>query len=78
MNYGFIGAGNMGSAIMQGLLKKKTKHKIYAYDLEKKKVEALGKKVEYVSLENIVEKSDVIVLAVKPQMMDDVLKEINS
>lgn len=77
MKYGFIGAGNMGSAIMSGIVKHNPKQLIYAYDVDAKKVKALSK-VKYLSLDELVEKCDVIVLAVKPQMMNDVLDKIKN
>lgn len=75
MNYGFIGAGNMGSAIINGLLNNKKVKTIYAYDIDKTKVTNL-KKVKYLDIDKLVEKADVIVLAVKPQMMNNVLNRI--
>lgn len=74
MNYGFIGAGNMGSAIISGL--SKSNNKIYAYDIDMNKINSLPKKVKYLKLEELIKKSDVIVLAIKPQMMDGVIEKI--
>lgn len=75
--YGFIGAGNMGSAIINGLLKNKKSLTAYAYDIDKTKIKNLSNKVKYLEFNNLINKSDVIVLAVKPQMMDDVLNKIS-
>ena len=76
MKYGFIGAGNMGGAIINGILKNKKKQTIYAYDIDKNKIKALPDKVKYLELNDLVKRSDVVVLAVKPQMMDDVLGKV--
>lgn len=76
MKYGFIGSGNMGGAIMKGMIAANPKVTIYAYDIDKNKVLALNKKIKYLKLEDLVKQADVIVLAVKPQMMEDVLDDI--
>lgn len=77
MKYGFIGAGNMGGAIINGLLKNKKNQTICAYDIDKNKIKSLSNKVKYLELNNLIKQSDVIVLAVKPQMMNDVLDKIS-
>ena len=78
---GFIGAGKMGSAIVKGVLKAGLvdRSQLAASD----PVEALGKAlVEETGVRftndnvGLVESSDIVVLAVKPQVMDAVLKEI--
>ena len=78
---GFIGAGKMGSAIIKGLLQAGLvdRSRLAASD----PVEALGKAlVEETGVRfmqdnvGLVEASDIVVLAVKPQVMDGVLQEI--
>ena len=78
---GFIGAGKMGSAIIKGLLQAGLvdRSRLAASD----PVEALGKAlVEETGVRfvqdnvGLVEESDIVVLAVKPQVMDGVLQEV--
>ncbi len=79
---GFIGAGNMASAIINGVLKNKAKpaEKISVFDLDKQKLDVMKEKGIDVltSGKELVQKSDIIVLAVKPQNYDEVLSEIKS
>ncbi len=76
---GFIGAGNMATAIVKGLLKsKKPAGSIFVYDCnvrQLKPMAEMGVSIAYTG-EELVEKSDIIVLAVKPQNYDEVLAEI--
>ena len=76
---GFIGAGNMGGAIIGGILKTDSfkKDNIYVCDkIISDEISSLG--INIGSLSETVEKSDCIVLAVKPAGLGDVLKEIKS
>jgi len=75
---GFIGAGQMASALGAGFVHAGivTPHRIYAYDVS---TDALAKfsraagSTACGTLEELVQKSDIIFLAVKPQQMEDVL-----
>ncbi|WP_319468686.1 pyrroline-5-carboxylate reductase [uncultured Pseudodesulfovibrio sp.] len=78
MNIGFIGTGNMGGAIirtlsgMDGLT-------VYGLNQTRAKLEELAKETGLVpcdSVQELVEKSDFVVLAVKPQQAEDVWPEI--
>ena len=78
---GFIGAGKMGSAIIKGILGAGLvdRSRLAASD----PVEALGKAlVEETGVRfmqdnaALVEASDIVLLAVKPQVMDDMLKDL--
>ncbi|MDD6489541.1 MAG: pyrroline-5-carboxylate reductase [Clostridia bacterium] len=77
---GFIGAGNMATAIINGILKNKAKSadKINVFDLDSEKLNLMSQKgvncME--SGKELVKNSDIIVLAVKPQNYDSVLNEI--
>ena len=78
---GFIGAGNMGSAIIKGAIDSGiTSHeKIWAADKDKSRLEYLESELSINTTQNnkeLVKKSDVIVIAVKPQDIDKVLDEI--
>lgn len=75
MKIGFIGAGNMGAAIIAGIYKV---HKIWICETDKKRATALKRKykVSTCSIECMTKTCDVIVLAVKPQGMEEVVKEL--
>ncbi|GAB5082613.1 pyrroline-5-carboxylate reductase [Hominimerdicola sp. 21CYCFAH17_S] len=80
INVGFIGAGNMGYAIMKGIFQSDMKEniRIYAFDKYEPSLERL-KDLGVVSCESgvkVTESSDYIFLAVKPQQLDEVLEEI--
>lgn len=78
---GIIGCGNMGEAIIKGILSKKniSKGNIYASDKIKAKAANLRKRygIKIQSLNSaLVRKSQIIILAVKPQDALKVLQEI--
>ncbi len=77
INIGFIGAGNMGGAIIDGVIKAKSfaPGNINVCDkVVSDKIRSLG--ICECDLKSTVEKSDVIVLAVKPATLGAVLEEI--
>lgn len=83
MNIGFIGAGNMGSAIIKGVIKQNNinKSKIYVTD----KAESVAKdlslefNINYLSSNiEIADKCKMIFLAVKPNIYEKVLNELKS
>ncbi len=69
---GIVGFGNMGSAIGERL---KTKYQVYTFDKDKNKTRDLLDVNVAKSIEDLVDKVDVIILAVKPQDFDDVLSQ---
>ena len=71
MKYGFIGCGNMGSAIAKALSQKTTD---FVITDRSGKAAALG--YPYTSPTDIAEHADRIFLAVKPQMMAGVLEKL--
>lgn len=79
---GFIGAGNMATAIINGIIKNKAKsaEDISVFDLDKAKLEIMSSKGVDISesCKALAQKSDIIVLAVKPQNYDEVLSDIKS
>ena len=80
---GFIGAGNMASTIIDGLVNsfENIKNKIYVTDRIRGKVEKLCEKHDINLCEDnaeLAKKCDVIFLAVKPNVHQSVLEEINS
>jgi pyrroline-5-carboxylate reductase len=76
----FIGSGNMGEAMIKGLLDKKTVEpaQIIASDIYAPRGEELrGKYGIQVTQDNVeaAEKADLLVLSIKPQALDQVLPE---
>lgn len=75
---GFIGAGNMGGALLAGIQAKKPEMSTAAYDILPaacEKAKKLGATV-YASIEELVQESEMIVIAVKPQYFGDVFPHI--
>lgn len=76
MKVAIVGCGVMGSGIAQRLSKH---HQIFLYDhnIDKAKhLEQEGHGKASVKLEKALEKADVIILAVKPQNLSDIAKEL--
>lgn len=75
----FIGAGNMASALIDGLLADGWKaDQIRASDTDQARLDLLGQKRVITSSDNsaVVSGADAIILAVKPQIIQDVLKPL--
>ena len=82
MKLGFIGTGNMGSAMITGIIKNKiiASDEIIGADLmeaARQKVQQLGIKVTDSATE-VVKEADIIVLSIKPQFYESVIAEIKS
>ena len=82
MNIGFIGCGNMGASILNGIAAStENAHNFFLYDKYAPAAEKLEKSIQSaVICENeqaVVEKSDAVFLAVKPNVLSDVLKSID-
>ena len=80
---GFIGGGKMGEALINGILRAglSFSDKIMVSDVNKKRLQILEKKAGIKTTQDnkkIPSGSDVIILAVKPNMMGSVLDELNS
>ncbi len=76
---GFIGMGNMGYAILKGCLSSFGKDEITYTRKNIDKLEAIKEEtgIDYVTSNiDVVKQSKYIVLAIKPQMFDDVAEEI--
>lgn len=75
---GFLGAGNMGGAIIRGLSEKKTDISIYAYEKDSEKLSALSQYgvTACKDEKELVKECDFILLAVKPQILPSVLETI--
>ena len=81
MKIGFIGTGNMGSAMIKGLVTSEyvSGDKINIFDVNKEKSKELSEKYNVNSLQNeieIVDNSDIVVLSVKPNIYGSVLEKI--
>lgn len=81
MKIGFIGTGNMGSAIIGGLIAKGTWNAddIYAYDVNADALNCCTSQygIHAVADSNtLVANTDVVVLSIKPQFYEDVINEI--
>ncbi|MDD3168469.1 MAG: pyrroline-5-carboxylate reductase [Eubacteriales bacterium] len=82
MKIGFIGTGNMGTAIIKGYLSAYTDaaKNLLAYDKDADKLKILCDALGIAgcsSMDQLMEQSDVIVLAVKPNIFDRVIPEIS-
>ena len=78
MKIGFIGTGNMGSAVIKGYLARHPEKakEILAFDADADKLEALRRETGIGAgsgIEDVVTRCDVIVLGVKPDQYDAVL-----
>ena len=77
---GFIGAGNMAASLIGGLIAKGfDPKKLFASDPNTDALQALAQRTGITDCANnhaLVENSDVLVLAVKPQVMQSVLSDI--
>ena len=81
MYIGFIGTGNMGGAIISGYAKqaKQNGDTLLAFDLNTEKLMALSAKTGLTaceSQEDLITRSDVVVLGLKPNIFDTVLLEL--
>lgn len=79
LKIGFIGAGNMATAIIRGMIGKGgyQPESIFAYDLNPLQLEKIGELgvQAMASAVEIVKQCDVVFLAVKPQNYEEVLPE---
>lgn len=79
---GFIGAGNMATAMINGILKNKAKsaEELLVFDPDTEKVKLMEEKgiKGAKSGAELTAEADIIVLAVKPQNYDEVLSEIKT
>ena len=78
---GFIGAGNMAEALIKGILKASlySSQKIILSDINQDRLLYLNKKYgpqAAKSNSDLVTQSDIVILAIKPQIVTDVLNEI--
>ena len=73
---GIIGFGNMGSAIARKLSAQKDEYEVFVFDKEKDKLADLGGIKVTEDARDLTAQVEVIILAVKPQDFNHILKEI--
>lgn len=79
MNIGIIGCGNMGKALVEGLLKKIKPENIIIYDIDSQKQKIISEKYNVFTCKNeveCIEKAELLILAVKPNEIESVLLNI--
>ena len=76
MKYGFIGCGNMGSALATALSKTTKDILLADFNPEKARELAFSLGVSFGNNEDIIENCDRVFLGVKPQMMADMLSSL--
>ena len=80
---GFLGGGNMGEALIKGLLNTSIvpPHKILVFDVSNERLNYLKKMYQITpcaTLEEMVSPCGTIIIAVKPQTMEPVLKQLGT
>lgn len=82
MNIAIIGAGNMGSAVARGVMRNTSEHNIYISNPSKGKLEALQQEFPKIRVttknKEAVKGADLVILAVKPWLMPQVLLEVGA
>jgi pyrroline-5-carboxylate reductase len=79
MNIGIIGFGKMGEAIAKGLLKARG-YRVFYNEIKKERIEEVSKKypqVKHLSLEQLIDVSEAIILSVKHQDLDELLNKVD-
>jgi pyrroline-5-carboxylate reductase len=75
----FLGGGRITSAMLAGLRLKKTKHRLVVHDLNRGKLRALRRRYAVAvapDLKSAVEQADLLVIAVRPDSVADLLQSI--
>lgn len=77
---GFIGAGNMGEAILRGILREELlpPSSVYVFDVNQDKVRALQQELGVLTAQSspaMIAACDILLLAVKPNICEKVLRE---
>lgn len=78
MKIGFIGCGNMGSALVRAVAKCEWEKELFLCDHHEEKTKALAEVCggSFCDMETIVSESDILFLGVKPQAMDALADEL--
>jgi len=76
----FVGAGNMAYAMADALFNGSKESTIGVYDIDSNRVKlflnSFNTAVEYPSIKSLADSSDIVILAVKPQIIDIVLADL--
>jgi len=78
---GFIGAGNMAFALAKAIKKNKLAKSIIASDINEERLDFIKKELKISTTNDnkeVIRKSDIVFLAVKPQVIDIILDEIKN
>jgi len=81
LNIGCIGAGNMGAAIILGLASDIPAKNLMIYDIEKSRTDLLSEKYGIISsgsIQSLADNSDIIIIAVKPDTVAEVISKIKN
>lgn len=82
MNLGIIGFGNMAEAISQGFVKNNflSKQSVFVYDIKDERREIAKSNFNFstTSIDNLISKSDVILISVKPNQLEEILLHIKN
>jgi pyrroline-5-carboxylate reductase len=73
-----IGFGNMGKAFYQGLLEIYSSENIFVIEKNLDKLKHLPETQTFTNLELVVDKVDIIFLAIKPQQLEDLTKKLGN
>lgn len=78
--FGFIGTGNMGSALARAVSKKAGGNQIILFDKDESKCKALSKELgcKTGSLKSVLSESEYVFLGVKPQMLSALVNEVKA
>ncbi len=77
--FSFIGMGNMGLAILKGLLNQFQEDQMKFYEIDQERVSLVEKETKVMSVDGLEEacsETEYIILAIKPQYFDSVLEEM--
>jgi pyrroline-5-carboxylate reductase len=75
VSIGIIGCGNMGSSIASALVGNPS-YEVFATDHSEAKVQQSG--AHFLSLDRLLEKSDIIILALKPQVLPALYQQLHT
>ncbi len=78
--FGFIGAGNMGGALLKATAKNNADVKISVFDVFSEKAQEFQNKyknVTFTDIDTLVKESEYIFIGVKPQMLEELFSDIS-
>jgi pyrroline-5-carboxylate reductase len=82
MKYGFLGTGKMASAIIAGMtLSGYNSNDILGFNRSNERIDALVRDYGIIkcdSQKDLIESSDVLFLAVKPSVLDEIIEDVKS